>query len=59
MKLQGKVALVTGSSTGIGQAIAIRFANEGADFRVWGYPSSRGREARGRSTLASTRQLPE
>jgi glucose 1-dehydrogenase len=30
MKLQGKVALVTGSSQGIGQAIAIRLAQEGA-----------------------------
>ena len=31
MKLIDKIALVTGSSTGIGQAIAIRFAKEGAD----------------------------
>lgn len=31
MKLEGKVALVTGSSGGIGQAIAVRLAQEGAD----------------------------
>jgi glucose 1-dehydrogenase len=30
MSLQGKVAIVTGSATGIGQAIAVRFAKEGA-----------------------------
>ena len=29
-RLQGKVAIVTGSSSGIGQSIAIRFAQEGA-----------------------------
>jgi glucose 1-dehydrogenase len=34
MKLAGKVALVTGSSQGIGQAIAIRLAEEGADIVV-------------------------
>ena len=34
MKLTGKVALVTGSSQGIGQAIAVRLAQEGADVVV-------------------------
>ena len=29
-KLEGKVALVTGASTGIGKAAAITFAKEGA-----------------------------
>jgi glucose 1-dehydrogenase len=31
MRLTGKTALVTGSSLGIGRAIAVRFAQEGAD----------------------------
>lgn len=34
MKLAGKVALVTGSSQGIGRAIAERFAQEGADIII-------------------------
>jgi 3-oxoacyl-[acyl-carrier protein] reductase len=36
MRLAGRVALVTGSSRGIGRAIAIRFAHEGADLVVNG-----------------------
>lgn len=34
MKLQGKVALVTGSAQGIGRAIALRLASEGATILV-------------------------
>lgn len=34
LKLEGKVALVTGSAQGIGQAIAVRLAQEGADIVI-------------------------
>jgi len=34
MKLSGKIALVTGAGRGIGQAIALKLANEGADLML-------------------------
>ena len=49
MRLSGKTALVTGASRGIGRAIAVRFAAEGA-FVVVNYA---GNEAAARETLAA------
>lgn len=39
MRLEGKVAVITGSGQGIGRAIALRFAQEGARI-VINYPYS-------------------
>jgi len=46
MKLQGKVALVTGFGSGLGQAIAVLFAHEGASV-IWNFET----EVKGRETL--------
>ncbi len=40
-KLQGKVALVTGGDSGIGRAVAVLFAREGADVAITALPEER------------------
>src|SRR5205823_2941659 len=57
MRLANRVALITGSTSGIGQACAERFAQEGARVITNGFPPERGEqvaaEIRGRGGAAA------
>jgi NAD(P)-dependent dehydrogenase (short-subunit alcohol dehydrogenase family) len=57
MKLQGKVALITGFGSGLGQAIAILFAKEGAAVAGTSKTEAKGRETVGMIERAGGKPL--
>lgn len=58
-KLQGKVAIVTGSSRGLGRAIALNFAREGADIVVASLGTDEGNPRLPGTIQETTEQIRE
>lgn len=57
MKMDGKVVLITGGTSGIGRATALLFAQEGASVALTGRNEDRGAEVTGEITAAGGKAL--
>jgi len=58
MKLEGKVAVVTGGGQGIGRGIALCLAKEGADVAIWELNPETGRAVAQEIQALGRRALP-
>jgi len=57
-RLEGKVILITGSDSGIGQASAVEFAKEGADIVVNYLHDVEGAQTTAASVTSTRRSMP-
>ena len=55
--LKGKRALITGGTSGLGEAIALCFASHGADVAIFGRNPQRAKEAK--EKLEHEKKFPE
>ena len=56
-KLEGKIAIITGSDSGIGQAMAEEFARAGAEIAISFHTDSEGAEKSRKLVAAAQRSL--
>jgi NAD(P)-dependent dehydrogenase (short-subunit alcohol dehydrogenase family) len=57
MRLEGKVAVITGGGQGIGRAVALRFAREGCDVAIYDVSLELGEKVAGEIRLLGRRAL--